>query len=282
VNTTMEILSIDGVVLNTLAKNIESIAGRLHVAPKRGANPTISGKPGALWVPGKLDEPNVLALPMWVRGCDDNGAIPVGGSARQQFFDNLDQLTRLFGKSTGLLDVRHTLPNASIRQCFAEMLDEIDFTTSGPNPLGKYSVSLQVPDVYWQDLNQLVQNKVVGATGTTLTFDTFNGGTAPIFDSVITITGPFTTITLQDVPSGDTVTIGTPIAGGTTAVIDNANMTVMNGATDLLTNTSHTGDYFLVLNPGSTTGQHQILVTGAGFTGATAVQVTGRRKFRAG
>jgi hypothetical protein len=279
-NTTPEILTVDGVVLNTLAKNIESIAGRLHVASKRTANVQVPGRPGALYVPNKLDDINTITLPMWVRGCDDNGLIP-SGSARVEFFKNLDQLTRLFGKPYGLLDVRHTLPDTTIRQCFAELTDELDFTTTGPNPLGKYSVALEVPAVYWQDLNQIVQNLAVPASGTNLNFNNFAGGTAPVWDSVITLTGPFTSMTVQDVPSGDTVTVNTGIAAGQTVVLDNDAMTVMQGANDLLTFTSHTGDVFLVLHPDAI-GETHLVVTGAGFGAGTSVQIAGRRKYRIG
>lgn len=280
-NTTTETLSVNGVVLNTLAKNIESIAGRLHMAPKKTPNVVVPGKPGVLYVPGKLDDVNHFVLPMWVRGCDDNGLIPGGSSARVEFFKNLDALTRLFRKSSSLLDIRHVMPDTTTRQVFAEVLEEIDFTTIGANPLGKYSVTLEVPDVYWQDLNLITQNIAAVVNNTTYQYGQFDGGTAPIFDSVITITGPFTNITLTDVESNDFVTLGTAVAAGATAVIDNVNMTVVSGANDLLTTTSHSGDVFLALFPNDL-GQHKLKVTGAGFTAATAVQVAGRRKYVSG
>ena len=210
-NTTTEILSVDGVVLNTLAKNIESIAGRLHVPGKRTTNQTLPGKHGSLHVGNKVFEPNTIVLPMWVRGCDDDGAIPAGGSARDEFYFNLDELTNLFGRD-GLRDVRHTLPDGSIRQCFAEVLSSIDFSVTGRNPLGKFSVEMEVPDVFWQDLNQVNQAQVVG--NGRYHYGQLDGGTAPIVDAVLTITGPFTTFTVTDVESGDSFTYAAAIAAG--------------------------------------------------------------------
>lgn len=280
-NTTTEILSVDGVILNTMAKNIESIAGRLHTPDRKGSNVAVSGAAGELYVPGKMDAPNVIALPMWVRGCDDDGIVPALGQDRINFYKNLDLLTGIFGRNTGLLDVRHTMPDNSIRQCFAEVLSAIDFSTTGRRPLGRFSVEMEVPDVYWQDLNSLVQSKGFAASGVIQTYDTFIGGTAPIYDAVVTITGPANTgMTIQDVISGEYIVINQAIPAGQQVVIDNPNWTVKLNGADIITNVAHSHDYLLPISPDN--GGPRFQMTGGGFTVATAVQITGRRKYRVG
>src|SRR5687768_5894726 len=94
--TTSETLSVDGVVLNTLAKNIETLTGRLRTPPLRGSNLSIPSRHGALHTATKVYDENEIVLPMWVAGCDDDGEIPYFGSARKEFFKNLDELSNLF------------------------------------------------------------------------------------------------------------------------------------------------------------------------------------------
>lgn len=277
-NTTSEILTVDGTVLNTLAKNIESIAGRLHVPGKRTANQVIPGKHGTQHVGGKLFEANVLVLPMWVRGCDDDGAVPTG-STREEFFTNLDELSRLFTRE-GLRDIRHTLPDGSIRQCFGEVLSAIDFSITGHNPMGKYSVEVEVPEVFWQDLDTRTQNLAVAA-GNNYHFTTFDGISAPICDSLITVTGPVGDIGLTDSTSGEWLEYGVGLAAGQQLVIDCANWDITVGGADVIQNLSHSHDYFLPLTP-NIAGQVWVTVTGSGFGAGTSVQIAAKRKYLVG
>src|SRR3982751_4903714 len=102
--TTTETLTVNGVVLNTLANNIETLAGRLRVPSYRTENLIVPSKHGELWVPNKKFQTNTIPLPMWVLGCNDDGEIPSGSTARIEFYARVDELVTLF-KSPGLLTV---------------------------------------------------------------------------------------------------------------------------------------------------------------------------------
>jgi hypothetical protein len=275
-NTTTEILTVDGVVLNTLAKNIESIAGRLHVPGKRTANQTLPGKHGTLYVANKKYEANVIVLPMWVRGCDDDGSVP-SGSTREEFFTNLDVLTNLFMRD-GLRDVSHTLPDGSIRQCFAEVLSSIDFSVIGHNPLGKYSVEMEVPDVFWQDVNAIVQARGVAEN---VHYPQFDGLTAPLVDAIITVTGPANSVLLTDTNSGEWFQYAAALGVGEQLVVDCAEWTAKKGAADVIGNVSHSDDYFLPLTP-NLARQLWVSMNIPGSTGGTSVSINGRRKYLVG
>lgn len=282
-NTTTEILTVDGVTLNTLAKNVEELAGRLHVPDKKGANIPIPGAVGELYVSGKMDGANTIVLPMWVRGCDDDGLVPSVGQDRINFFHNLDQLTGIFLKNTGLLDVRHTLPDGSIRQCWAEVISAIDFSTTGRRPLAKFSVEMTVPDAYWQDVNAAAgAAMVVAANPQDLHFVHLDNASAPIYDSIITVTGPYNANwALTDIQSSEFVVVAQPIPAGQTAVIDSSNWTATINGADVITSTTNSHDYMLPLTPNAL-GEVWVRASGTGFTAATTVRVNARRKYRVG
>lgn len=186
VQTTGNILTVDGVVLNTLAKNIESLAGRLSTPARRGSNIKVSGRHGSIYRRKKSWDEGVITLPMWVAGCDDDGMVPYGHTAAGLFYRNLDQLTGLF-TSDKLLEIRHTLPDGSERVIWGEVSDAIDFSTS--QGIAKFSVSIICPDPFWQDTFRRTVNHS-GSGG--FSFTGFAGATAPTTDGVCTFYGPAT------------------------------------------------------------------------------------------
>lgn len=197
--TTAETLAVNGVVLNTLAKNIESLAGRLRVPAIRTDNLIVPGRHGRIHTTTKYYDEGQIILPMWVKGCDDNGAVPSGNN-RVEFFKNLDTLTQLFRPGDGLLQVVHTLPDGTLRRAWCETTEAIDFTTmGGHSPLGKFSVALRVPGVFWEDPVPYTINLPLGQNGPLLLL---GGTTAPIEDAVFTINGPMTNIRIEALYNG--------------------------------------------------------------------------------
>lgn len=277
--TTTETLTIDGVDLNTLAKNVSTLAGRLRRPAFRTTNVIVPGRHGNLWVPNKKYDVNVLALQLWVRGCDDDGNVPT--SAREEFYANVDTLTKLFS-SPDLLDVRHVLPDGSIRQCFGEVLDLIDIDTSGvdgKNPRGNFGVALTLPYPFWQDLNA-IDHTFTPAGGTTIPLDmtVFEGGTAPIEDAVISITGPVNNPGI--LTPATSFEYSAVVAAGTTLILDcgewelSGTSMVPNGS-DLL----HSGDARWCVIPADPAAS---LTNTGGITAATRVEIVARRKYMVG
>lgn len=280
-NTTAETLSVNGVVLNTLAKNIESLTGRLRTPGKRTTNVTVPGRHGTLRTAVKLFDENILALPMWVIGGDDDGKIPVGQTDRRLLFSNIDTLTRLFLGSQTVLDVRHTLPDASVRQCFGDVLDVIDFTTESADPMAKFGVSIVMADPFWYDLTTITQD-VLPANGTTASFSSFGGATAPMDKLLFRLTGPWNSpiLTFSD---GSWLAIDVNIPAAATVTVDCSTWTLTSsGVTTILANLrrSTTTARWATVPP--TSGPLVVNLAGASRTTATALRVQGRRAFLVG
>lgn len=282
-NTTTETLSVNGVVLNTYAKNIESLTGRLRTPARRTSNVSVPGRHGAVRNPNRLFAENILTLPMWVIGCDDDGNIPAGSTQRREFFKRIDELTALFLGSTGVLDIRHTLPDGSVRQCFGDVLDAIDFTSETSNPLGKFGVSLTLADPFWQDLTSTSQEVV--ANGGTVSFTSFQGGTAPMEDLTATVMGPWNNpkLTFAD---GSWVLYSDTFTSTQGVIINSANWTVtgVGGKTvalNKLTSSANPTNRWMSI-PAAPETSLSVTLAGSSRTTATKLTLAGRRKYLVG
>lgn len=274
-NTTTETLTVDGVVLNTLAKNIESLTGRLRAPALRTSNVIVPGRHGALYTPNKKFDQALITLPMWVVGSDDDGAIPGGSNARREFFKRVDELAELF-KRPGLRDVRWTKADGSVRQCFAEALDVMDFTTDA-GPRGLFSVNLTVPAAFWQDVSTLTQT-FASATGASVVATSFAAATAPMEDLLWQLTGPWTSprLTFAD---GSYVAYAAAIPAGQSLTIDSGNweLTGGGGLTPDYTKLTHDGvDAYWAALPSD---NQTVTLSGTARTSATSLAATGRRKY---
>lgn len=286
--TTAETLSVNGVVLNTLAKNISSLTGRLRAPALRTDNVTVPGRHGTIRVPNKRYEEGQIVLPMWVRGNDDNE----NNVGRDTFFTNVDTLTSLFRPGSGLLTVVHTLPDGSQRRCLAECTEALNLTMTGGGayPYATFSVALRVPSVFWED---------VTATSVDLAYN-FNGsvtqlagGTAPIEDAIYTCYGPFTSCTVEVRYNGAAMddpqyfTYSGTLGTGQNLIVNSSNWKLTSGGTPFLvdyTKMFHTGSSrFLTMAPGPVGAAPQLKVTTVGgVSGTTKVNVNARRKFLVG
>lgn len=283
--TTAETLSVNGVVLNTLAKNIESLTGRLHVAPLRTDNVAVPSRHGRLRTTAKFYDEGQIVLPMWVRGCDDDGSISEG--ERTQFFANVDALTNIFRPGSGLLEVLHTLPDGSIRRAWAECTDVIDFSmASGNNPLGKFSVALRVPSVFWEDLNSRSVDLAPTQNGFVTEFD---GMTAPVDDAVITITGPAINCRVEAYYNGQPLENPSwvqysEVDAGQSITIDSGSWQLSgSGLTPNYANLTHGGGgRWFTMVPGTPSNPPEIKITAGGTTETTKVTISARRKFLVG
>ena len=285
--TTADTLTVNGVVLNTLAKNITTLTGRLRAPALRTDNISVPGRHGTIRTPNKRYEEGQIILPMWVRGCDDDE----GNVSRAQFFENVDTLTHLFRPGSGMLTVVHTLPDGSQRRCIAECTEAINLTmqAGGEFPYATFSVALRVPSVFWED----VEASVFDVSNT---FDgdltALGGSTAPIEDAILKIYGPTTNTTIEARYNG--VALEDPlyfnysgtIATGQTLTVDCGTwkLTGAGGLAVDYTKMFHTGSSrFLTLVPGPVGGSPQMKVTMTGsVAGTSKVNVTARRKFLVG
>lgn len=277
VATTAETFSVNGVVLNTMAKNISSITGRLRAPAHRTGNIVIPGSHGEVWVPNKKYQANTLALPMWVVGCNDDGEIPEGSNKRREFFKRVNELVTLF-KSPDLLDVQWTQEDGSVRQCYAESTDVLDFTTDA-SPKGLVGVILTIPAAFWQDLvdrTQTFSGNIATAEPTQ-----FQGGSAPMEELVYRLEGPWTNARAEF--SDDTFFQYNASIPAGQALIVNCAEWELSGTGGLIpdyTKLEHDGeDPVWGALPASAAA---ITLSGSDRTSATSFTITGKRKFLVG
>lgn len=277
VATTTETLTVNGVLLNTFAKNVESLTGRLRAPAYRTGNISVPGAHGELWVPNKKYQANTLALPMWVVGCDDDGEIPEGSNKRKEFFKRVDELVTLF-KSPGLLEVIWTTARDEPRRCWAEAADVLDFTTDAI-PRGMVGVVLTIPDAFWEDT--VVKTSVLTGTAATIDPVEFAGGSAPIEDLVYLIQGPWTNPRLTFGDGSWFQYSGTLTAGQT--------ITVDSGEWELTGGGGLVADYSKISHDGTDAvwgtlpaSAAAITLGGSGRTTASQLTITGKRKYLVG
>lgn len=282
-NTTEETLSVNGVVLNTLAYNISTLAGRLRAPALRTENIQVPGRHGSLRTRRKFYDEGEIVLPMWVRDTDEDELV----SSREIFYSNIDRLTKLFRPGSGLLEVIHTLPDSSTRRAMAECTEAIDLSPKGRG-LANFSVALKVPSVFWEDTSTVSQDLVPPHTGPV---SVLNGMTAPIEDAVFTVTGPMTNPRVESWFNGGALEVpvwfqysGT-VPAGQTLTIDCSKWVLTGGGgfTPVYANFTHAGSArWMVIEPdldGNTPG---LKVTGSATTSASKVTITARRKYLVG
>ena len=286
--TTAETLSVNGVVLNTLAKNISSLTGRLRAPALRTDNVTVPGRHGSLRTVNKRYEEGQIVLPMWVRGSDDSE----GSIGRDTFFTNVDTLTQLFRPGSGLLTLVHTLPDGSQRQALAECTEAINMTmvAGGDFPYATFSVALRVPSVFWQDVSTTSIDLAYNFNGNLTQLE---GTTAPIEDAIYTCYGPFTSCTVEARYNGSAMddpqyfTYSGTLGTNQNLIVNAGSWKLTSGGTPFLvdyTKMFHTGSArFLEIPPGPVGGYPQLKVTMANaVSGTSKVNVTARRKFLVG
>lgn len=281
--TTTERITVEGIDLKTYCWNVETLGATLRSPSRRGANAVVAGRSGGILTRFKPHEEATYVWPMWVLGADADGSIPGGSTARIEFFKRVDELTRLFSKEHGALDVRHTLPDGTIRQAFLECRSVLDFTTGGiGQPMGKVAVELVNPSCYWQDINTTSVTDNTSA----LTVDFGAGGTAPIEDAVITLTGTINNPVFTDAFAGDALCSYAKTVGAGHSLVINSSLstvTASGGHTLDMTKFSmqNTNGRLMRFVPHPVSGGYRLVVTGTGFSGAT-VNVVSRRKFLVG
>lgn len=285
--TTAETLSVNGVDLNTLAKNITSLTGRLRAPALRTDNVTVPGRHGTIRVPNKRYEEGQVVLPMWVRGSDDDE----NNISRTTFYQNVDTLTQLFRPGAGLLTVVHTLPDGSQRRCLAECTEAINLTmvAGGAFPYATFSVALRIPSVFWEDLSTVSADLSPTFNGEV---NVLSGTTAPIEDAVFKIYGPCTSVTVEARYKGAAMddplyfTYSGVLGNGQTLTVDCGNWKLTGGGGHAVDYTKlfHTGSSrFLTIPPGPVDGSPQLKVTMSNsVNGVSKVNLTARRKYLVG
>lgn len=281
--TTNEIITFDGVQLNTYAKNISTFSGRLSTPEIRGDTLVLPNRSGYIFTPNRPLGPGEMVWSMWVLGCNDNGVVPVGSNFRQQFQANWDSLSRLFTRRSRMSSVSKVMPDGTTRECSVEVIEKLEPEAAAGGTRAEFTVGLNIPSVYWQDTSNTVQSATVGATlPKTLNLTSFAGMTGTIEDAVITVTGAIANPRVTETETGAYVQLNDTLTASQTWVVDcGAFTSVKGGSTDVVISTVHVGHpRFLIITPwNGTTTTPQLVLSGTGGGANTQLSVSARRKW---
>ncbi len=294
VNTSAYPVTIDGLRMDTLAWNIETLSGRDHLPVQRYSSQVIPGRSGYMVAYEDAFEPGVFGVKGWVIGCDVDGNVAAG--ARPQFEKNIDTLFNLIANCRGR-DVELQQSSAATgltRRASGILTDAFTPEMFGENS-ASFTLVFTLPNSVWEDTVlpadfSLANAVAVGASNVTTLAD----GTAPIDDGRYLITGPIATPRLTDVSSGAWVQLNRTLAAGQNWLFDAGTRVSRFGTgltlasadsagTDDWPNTVHSGQYTMMkMHPylfSGTTRYPRLLLTGTGSTTATAFAVRAKRKY---
>ncbi len=182
--TTLRPWTIDGLDLQTLAFNIETIDGLFGRPAMRGENSPTPYLDGSYAFGKKFYQQRDLSLSMLVLATDANGVVT--SNPATHLYDNLDVLLGLF-ESASLLSLKRTMGDeATQRELLVEVVRAIPVQT-GISPLSyRFVVEMRAPRPFWRELpiQQDIQSNVTSFPHNYLIA---TGGNAPIADAVITI-----------------------------------------------------------------------------------------------
>lgn len=153
VNTTDQYWEVNGVSLQTLARNIQTLAGRITPAPLRGSDTVIPSTPGEKWEP-KVAGSRVITLSMWILGSDDDGNAPSGHDARRDKFDsNWDDLVDLLWTPGRQIQLKKRFKFNGVDRsatALAEFVGGLEPTMMGRYG-AKFQVDLKLADPFFYD-----------------------------------------------------------------------------------------------------------------------------------
>lgn len=267
--TSAEAVRVDGVTLNTYARNIATFSGRSGVPDVRGDDIAVAYRDGRTWA-RKRWEPRTETWSMWVAGCDPDGHIPVTGS-RAEFNQNLNALKALFGKRRSQLalekDVR--LPSGLVTLTGkGEVISAWDPETVAGGTRATMTVDMHMADPFWYGPSQ--SPAALTSAGGTIT----NPGSACATKMAIRFNGPLTSPVLTNTTIGVAVTVDLTILTGQYVDLDTNLFTALNQVpASVLGKVTGVGAYtWMELDPGANV--FTLTRKGGGVVGAGTVAVT--------
>lgn len=211
----------------------------------RSAASTMPGRPGRVYVPGTdVHDPAEVAIKLEVFAADPVTGL-VGGpfnDRRSQLEDNLQTLLGVIGRPGRTIAYKYVDADGTVWQADATVAVPAKVDIRQNNWTADVTFSLEIPSVYLRSTNTVTAN---AAAGSDVTLAALTGGTAPIYDAVVTVPGSATNPKIQ---VGDQwVAYNGTVSNWT---VDVGAMTSRNGAgQSVILNTGWSGTTMLVLTP---------------------------------
>ena len=240
-----------------------------NIPSTRSAASSMPGRPGRVYAPGAdVHEPAEINITVQVFP-----AHPVTGlvesnfnQRRAQLEDNLQTLLGVIGRPGRALTYRYVDADGTAWTARAVVVVPAKVTIRENNFTADITFTLEIPEVYLRSQTAVSQSV---AAGTNREIAALAGGTAPIYDAVLTVPGtatnPRISVGDQFITHRGTVTDWT---------VDTANMTSLNGAgVSVIEDTGWSGTSMLALQPSvDADGAHSYLITAT-----HAVEVTAKK-----
>lgn len=216
------------------------------------------------------------------------------GTTHDAMMDNLTLLYGIIGTRHKLLTITHEYAPGKTIQALAEVTGASDPSTLKLN-LSRVQFDLSIPSVFWRSPATVDTTQPIpqGASNPSPFLTEFGGGTGPINDALIRFRGNFSQVILDDIVSGDRLTVNQAATSTQYVVVDTANWVArlhqtdtwdLVGGTDVINNiVSNRGSGpMFTLNPdfASGAGRYQMRITGAiNATTSPVVTVRAKRSF---
>lgn len=248
--------SFAGVELNTKGWSVIEVPEGIGTVGFRGGNIQIPFQDGKRWMKKRYEE-RVVMLPMWVRGLDTvTGKLLSGTSPDEKLYENIDFLSRLFGKK-GEHTLRRTLPDGSEREAMAEVYKQVNFVKSMPG-YAKFAVEFLLSDPFFYAISKTQETKAISSDS--YEWSHSNEGTAPITDVTITLSGPMESPKLECLGSNVWLQFQGSIGSGESVLINAGDFTCNKGSSNMISAIKHGGDaqWFILES-----GYNQLRISGA-------------------
>lgn len=277
---------VDGEPMETLGGTVIEDQQGWHNSPSmRGENLLLAGQHGERWRPKKFS-PGLIPMTVGIHGALSDWSVPREGTARRvQFERNVEDFLRRTVKThrLSLVERVHATRSGSTprRQALCQAVNEITPQMTGYS-YGAVSFEWSVPGTFWSDADprsQALPYLIGGPASQELELFTLAGQTGYCTDSVITVKGPCSSVSVLDAETGKGWTYPASIGSGVSLVVDSGEFTAKRGATDVLVGMVFDGSTLLEIVPAPSESRGpklRVVAAGTG-TGFSVTAVTRRK-----
>jgi hypothetical protein len=280
---------VDGVPFEEHGTVIEDVSGWFDAPAMRGEDDVLPGQHGERFRPKKFG-PGRTPMRVAIHGVNSDWSVPDTGSSQRVLFErNLEDFQRRVLKAHRPLLVErvHAMRNGSTprRQALCQAINAVTPEMTGYT-YGLVDFEWKVPGAFWSDVDATTQRlgyDLAGPAEQTLELFSLAGQTGYCTDSLVKVSGPFTSVSVRDAETGagwayeDAVV---PLPADQTIEVDSGAFTAGRGVQDILMDLDFAGPNLLEVVPAPSESRGPKLIVEATGTGpGFYVECVTRRKW---
>lgn len=256
-----------------LTWNVRTKGDRWATAGLRGDNRIVPALDGATYRPGKRLEQLDLSLECWIVGAHQDGGMPDSAYGRQLVHERYQALLNGFRGTLG-----EVVDTDTGRRCWAELAGSTDPSTMAGGTRAEVDLDLTVPAGCWEDVTGFSVAATPVANGTQVTLPGAGGSRLPIIDAKLMLTPPYRNVRITE-PGGQWLQFDGDQPGSSVLTIDCTawTATLQGGSVNYLPRVRWSAASMLPIS--GFPGPPVLTVTGEGFSSASRLAVTGRRRW---